>query len=181
MSDNKKNSTKSGGLTSIGGGRGRTPEGPTGPVDNVVDFTTARSQRNQDNRRAVERFFLGRMVDVICEIGGKAEFPLELVEVSETGCSFRITNEKRHLLPYDTAGKPLPLNTRFYFSSDSYLKVGLNIVNVTADIADGHQSVRVGCQVDPAFASSEAYRQFVRFMDEFAQHCSRDTKQVSAF
>lgn len=181
MSDNKKKSKKSGGLTSITGGRGTTPGDVTTPTDNVVDFSTVKAQRNQENRRAVERFFLGRMVDVICEVGGKAEFPLELVEVSETGCSFRLTQEKGKSLPRDAKGEITPLNTRFYFSGDSYLKVGLNVVNVTPDIAGGGHTIRLGCAVDPAFASSEAYRQFVRFMEIFATHCSRDTKQVSAF
>jgi hypothetical protein len=204
---NKKN-TKSGGLTSIPGGKsGSTPSGTGGNKNgnrrgggggngrdggndgnkptsngNVVDFTSVRAQRSMDNRRTFERFFMQHLVDVYCEINGAKEMlPVEMVEISESGCSFRVRAEKVELLPRDTTGAILPLQIRLYFSKDSYLRIGMSVVNSTRDIAANGQTTRFGCRVDETFASTEAYRQFARFMQLFANHAARDTKHASAY
>lgn len=205
-----KKTTKSGRLTSIKGGKGgggngisnghggnygngdgnsndhangntSEREAPTafGP-SKVIDFTSARAQRNLDNRRAVERFFLQHMIDVYCEIdGGQKQLPIEIVEVSETGCSFRLTVDKGTALPRDTTGALIPILARFYFSRDSYLRIGFSVINVTQEIGSQGKSMRYGCRVDETFASAEAYRQFARFMEQFARHAMRDAKQAS--
>ena len=192
---NKKN-TKSGGLKSIKGGKGgHHGEDPTVPNGNtieagptvlgpskVIDFASVRAQRNLDNRRNFERFVLRHMIDVYCEIdGGAQQLPLEIVEVSESGCSFRLPTDQGKVLPRDTMGEIVPLQFRFYFSRDSYLRVGLFVVNSTRDIGNGGSAIRFGCKIDESFASAEAYRQFVRFMEQFAKHALSDSKQVSGY
>lgn len=202
-----KKNTKSGGskLTSIKGGRGAGISDGTGttshddvdasfpngntitdtpigtPPSKVIDFSSARAQRNLDNRRHFERFFLQHMIDVHLETEGNQKTPIEIVEVSETGCSFRLSTEKAKTLPRDTAGELLPLHVRFYFSRESYLRVGFFAVNSTRDIGAGGNSVRFGCKVDESFASTEAYRQFARFMEQLAKHALRDARQVSGY
>lgn len=201
----KKNS-KSGGLTSIPGGKsGNSPTSTSGNKNgirrgggngrdggdgsdgtttngNIVDFISVRAQRSMDNRRTFERFFMQHLVDVYCEINGSKEMlPVEMVEVSETGCSFRVRAEKTEILPRDTTGKILPIQLRLYFSKDSYLRIGMTVVNATRDIAASGRTMRFGCRVDETFASTEAYRQFARFMQLFANHAARDTKHASAY
>ena len=194
----KKNTT-SGKLTSIKGGKGsgsshdgdgdsglpngNTTDGGahvTGP-HKVIDFTSARAQRNLDNRRNFERFFLQHIIDVYCEVDGGQKLPIEIVEVSESGCSFRISTDKSKSLPRDTTGEFIPLHVRFYFSRESYLRVGLFVINSTREVGSGSQSVRFGCKIDETFASAEAYRHFVRFMEQLAKNALRDTKQVSSY
>jgi hypothetical protein len=150
--------------------------------EKVIDLGSRRAQRNLDNRRAFERFFLDHLVEVVCEFdNGKEQVPLEVLEVSETGCSFRLPVEKSQLLPRDTTGAIVPIQLRLYFSRDSYLRVGFHVINATRDIGGGRNSLRFGCRVDETFASAEAYRQFVRFMEQFVRHAVRDTKQVSGY
>ena len=210
MSGNKKGTgttknTKTGAkLTSIRGGKGggdttdqprigsRTRTAPdadnfgntasTAPTGtNVVDFTSVRAQRSLDNRRTFERFFMQHIVDAYCELaGGREMVPLELVEVSETGCSYRIPSEKTSVLPRDTTGAILPIQMRLYFSKDSYLRIGMFVVNQARDIAHHGNSTRFGCRVDETFASSEAYRGFVRFMEQFSNHAARDAKHFGS-
>jgi hypothetical protein len=156
--------------------------GPVGtPPNKVIDFSSVRAQRNLDNRRNFERFFLQHMIDVYCEVDGNQKMPIEIVEISESGCSFRLSTERAKNLPRDTKGELIPVHVRFYFSKESYLRVGFFAVNSTRDIANGTQSVRFGCKVDESFASTEAYRQFARFMEGLAKHALRDTKQVSGY
>jgi hypothetical protein len=177
-----------------GGGSGKGG-GPTGrdfdsigntiqgaaPNGNVVDFTSARAQRNLDNRRVFERFFMQHMVDVYCEINGREMIPVEMVEISESGCSFRVPADKTEVLPRDTTGAIQPLNIRLYFSKDSYLRIGMSVVNSTRDIAHKGQAMRYGCRIDESYASTDAYRQFARFMAQFVAHAARDTKNVSSY
>jgi hypothetical protein len=159
-----------------------TPGATAGGNSKVIDLSTIRAQRNNDNRRTVERFFLQHMIDAYCEVGGgHQQLPIEIVEVSENGCSFRISPDKAKTLPRDGKGAIAPIAARLYFSRDSYLRIGLHVVNSTPEITSGGNTLRFGCRVDEAFASTEAYRQFVLFMEQFAKHCSRDSKQVSAF
>ena len=173
----------SGGLTSIpggksGGDRGFATDGPASKQ--VIDLGTVRAQRNLDNRRSVERYFLNHMIDAFCEVEGNQPLSVEIVDVSENGCSFRINAEKGKTLPRDASGAYAPIRAKFYFSSDSYLLIGLNVANVSPEIGGGGQNVRVGCQVDETFASSGAFRQFVRFIEAFSEACSRDTKHASS-
>ena len=188
MSDRKK--SRSGGLKSIPGGKSGKSGGGNGagtdatdPKANpfkILDFTAAKEHRTEENRRSVERYFMQHLVDVFCEIDGKEPLPIELVEISESGCSFRLVTEKVKILPKNSKGEFLPITTRVYFSKQSYLKVGFNIISSTADIGGGVQMTRFGCKVDEAFASSAVYSQFARFMESFAAHCCRDTKQIKS-
>jgi hypothetical protein len=176
-----KKDGKSGGLTSINGGKsGKTPTQDT-PTQRVIDLTQVRAQRNLDNRRTVERYFLHHMIDAVCEFDAGTQVPIEIVEVSEAGCSFRIPTSKSATLPRDAQGALRPIRAKFYFSRDSYLLVGLEVINSTPDIAGGGHTIRFGCKIDETFASTDAYRQFVRFLEAFCAAASRDTKQVSAF
>jgi hypothetical protein len=185
-----KKSGKSGGLKSIpggnsgriggdgtgnGGGDGpQDPTTPSTPISNVIDFTAIRAKRSQDNRRTVERYFLHHMVDAIVELEEGKELSLEIVEASESGCSFRLAANKIKLLPQGQ------IRTRFYFSRESYLLIGLDIVNSTPEIGTGVPATRFGCKVDSTFASTDAYIQFVRFVEAFSAAASRDSQHATA-
>jgi hypothetical protein len=170
-------------FTSIPGGRGKEEQTTAPPGSSkVIDLTSIRAKRNQESRRGVERFFMQTMIDAYCELeDDKVQLPIEIVEVSESGCSFRVSSEKSQALPKGKDGGYLPLPVRLYFSRDSFLRVNFDVINVTTDIAGGGQKLRFGCRLDTAFASSEVYCQFVRFVQTFAQHCGRDTKQFAAY
>lgn len=186
-----KKDKKSGGLTSIpgglsaGGGNGAGGDGNNvdnanatirGAEHHVIDLTTVRAQRSKDTQRNVERYFLHHMIDAFCEIEGEKPFSVEIIEASETGCSFRVHTETSKRFPRDASGALAPIRAKFYFSRDSYLLVGLNMVYITPEIGTGGQNVRIGCQLDEAFASTNAFRQFVRFIEAFSQTCMRDGK-----
>jgi hypothetical protein len=182
MSSMTKKTKGSGNLTSISGGRNGGDNTLTPQENNqVIDFAAVRAKKNLESRRSVERFFLQNMVDAYCELdGGKHLLPLDMVEVSENGCSFRLSADKREELPMGTNGNPATLSVRLYFSRDSFLRVGFQMMNVNPEIGTGGTpKLRFGCKLDEAFASSDAYRQFAKFMESFTNHASRETKWVS--
>lgn len=181
----------------IGGGAGGNGGGPTDTIDGnsaqssatrespskVIDFEAARAQRSNETRRSRERFFLSHMIEVYCEIeGGQKPFAIEVVEVSEDGCSFRLPIDQAKNLPRDASTVGIaPIQTRIYFSRDSYLRVGFEIVNSARDITARGSAIRYGCRLDGNYASAEAYRQFVRFMEQFAKHATSDDKKIHAY
>src|SRR5690606_25197086 len=58
--------------------------------DRVVDFKRIRSERLNEKRRKAERIFFNYLIGVYGIAEEDRLHPLELIEVSETGCSFQI-------------------------------------------------------------------------------------------
>ncbi len=150
---------------------------PSAPISNLIDLAQIRAQRNTENRRGMERFLIQQLVDVYCEQKNGDIFPIRLHEVSETGCSFSISDAVLSMLSVEND----QLAVRIYFSKDSYLRVGLDVLRIDAEIGTGGRTAkRVACKLDTGFASYEAYKQFVRFVAAYSQFGKQDSRQISA-
>jgi hypothetical protein len=144
---------------------------------NVVDFGQVRSQKLDEKRRRNERILFQNLLGVFCQVENASIRQLQLVDVSEDGCSF--------LLPFDTKN-PWPANSgelpiRLYFTQDTYLLVNVKIAHSRPCIEDGRRYVRYGCAVDQSTASYETYRQFVRFMKAYSEQAHQDSGKDTAF
>jgi hypothetical protein len=165
-------------LKSIPGGKAPSD----GPSDSsVVDLGAARDQRARENRRRVERYFLDRLVEVFCEMAGRNEpYAVRLDEVSQAGCSFSLTREAADTLPKAPDGGYLPIEAKIYFSKESFVRVGFRVTSVSPELRSQGRSMRVGCELDPAFSAAEAFVQFVRFIEAYSAHCGTDVKRAGS-
>jgi hypothetical protein len=146
-------------------------------IRQVVDFTQAREARMEEKRRKAERIFFKNLLSVYCVVGNHQMRPIELIEVSEDGCSFQVPFDPKD--PWPNRDDELPI--RFYFSQDTYIPLNLKIENSRPSIENGTRYVRFGCSVDKSLSSYAAFEQFVRFLKLYSEHAHKDMGDVSVF
>jgi hypothetical protein len=103
--------------------------------------------------------------------------PIELIEVSDDGCSFQVPFDPNS--PWPTDLKELPI--RLYFSQDTYVSVMLKIQNSKPSIDNGVRYTRYGCAIDKTVSSYPAYSGFVNFLKLYSEHAHKDMGDVSVF
>ena len=143
----------------------------------VVDFTEVREKKLEEKRRTTERIFFKHLLSVYSVAENSKMRPIELVDVSEEGCSFQIPFDAENPWPTDTHNMSL----RLYFSQDTYLEVQVKIMNSRPSIENGARYVRFGCAVDKATASYAAFQQFVKFLALYSEHAHKDMGNVTVF
>jgi hypothetical protein len=137
----------------------------------VVDFNRKRAEKLEDKRRKTERIFLRNLIGVYSVIGDRTMKPIEIIDLSEEGCSFQVPFDPKALWPAETTEIPI----RMYFSGDTYIPMILRVQNSTSTIGEGGaRFVRYGCSVDTSLQSYQVYREFVRFMRLYSEHAHRD-------
>lgn len=137
----------------------------------IIRLSDVRSRKRDSERREVERYFLREMIQAFCAFDSPGEpsrlFPIELLEASETGFSFRVPYEMQDKLPGDS-------KLRIYFSRDTYLYIGFAIENSAPMVDQGRKFMRYGCSVDQTFSSYPAYQQLIRFVGAYIEMSKRD-------
>ena len=146
----------------------------------LIDFSEAREQKMNEKRRKAERIFFQQLLNVFCESSAdeKGLKPVDLVEVSEDGCSLQAPFEPNNSWPKDLTQ---PLNLRLYFSQDTYLPVHLKIENSRPCIDQGTRLIRYGCSIDKTTSAYLAYQQFVRFLKLYSEHAHKDQGHTTVF
>jgi hypothetical protein len=145
--------------------------------NHIVDFNEARAQKLEEKRRKTERIFFKHLLSVYSVTGGNGMFPIELIDVSEDGCSFQIPFDPAKPWPTDSNDVPL----RLYFSQDTFMEVRMQIQNSRPCIENQARYVRFGCSVDKTTSAYPAYQQFVRFLKSYAEHAHKDKGDVTVF
>ena len=143
----------------------------------VIDFSEVRAQKLEEKRRTTERIFFKHLLSVYSVVGNGTMCAIEVVEVSEEGCSFQVPYDPEK--PWPTTSDEIPL--RLYFSQDTYLEVHVKIQNSRPAISGHNRFVRFGCSVEKSSASYAAYQNFVRFLKTYTELAKRDTGDVSVF
>jgi hypothetical protein len=146
-------------------------------VAQVVDFEDVKQARMEEKRRKTERIFFKNLLSVYCVVGTSHMRPIEIIDVSEDGCSFQVPFDGRQ--PGFQNAEELTL--RLYFSQDTYVPCIFRIQNARSAIVDGKRFHRYGCSVDKTVQSYPAYQQFVRFLEAYGEHAHRDKGDVSVF
>ena len=145
--------------------------------ERVVDFTQVREKRLEEKRRRTERIFFKNLISVYSVTGPSDAHPIELIEMSEEGCSFQTPFDTQN--PWPTQSDQVPI--RLYFSRDTFLEIFVKIQNSRASIENGKRYTRYGCAIDKEVSSYPAYQAFVRFLGLYAEQAHRDMGDVSAF
>jgi hypothetical protein len=144
----------------------------------VVDFNQKRAEKLEDKRRKTERIFFQNMIGVYSVIGDRSMRPIEILDVSEEGCSFQVPFDAKNPWPAETVEIPI----RMYFSADTYIPVMLRVQNSTATIGEGGaRYVRYGCSVDKSTQTYGVFREFVRFLTLYSEQAHRDQGGGSVF
>ena len=145
----------------------------------VVDFNQVKEKHLEEKRRRTERIFFKNLIGVYSVIGQGKMQPVDLVDISEDGCSFQIPLNLRNPSPWPQKSKELPL--RLYFSQDTYLEIFARIVNSRPSIEKNRRYVRYGCEIDKTVKSYAVYQLFVQFLKQYAVHAHRDLGNATAF
>jgi hypothetical protein len=143
----------------------------------VIDFTEVRAQKLEEKRRKTERIFFKHLLSVYSVVGDSNMCPIELIDVSEDGCSFQVPYDPTRPWPADSKDVPL----RLYFSQDTYLEIRCRIQNSRPSIENNTRYVRYGCAIDTSTAAHAAYSQFVRFLRAYSENAHRDKGDVTVF
>jgi hypothetical protein len=147
------------------------------PENRVVDFNQAREQRLEQKRRRTERILFRNLVSVYSMSEDSKPFPVDLIEVSEDGCSFQVLADA----PTSSLVKKDEIPLRIYFSQDTYLEVFAKIKNSRPSIEKNRRYVRYGCEIAKNVKSYAAYQLFVQFLKQYVVHAHRDLGSASAF
>ncbi len=145
--------------------------------ERVIDFNEVRAQRLDEKRRKTERIFFKHLLSVYSVLGNSEMCPIELVDISEHGCSFQVPYDPARPWPKDLNEVPL----RLYFSQDTYLEIHVKIQNSRPAIERNTSFMRYGCSIDQTTGSYNAYQQFVKFLELYAEHSHKDLGDVTVF
>jgi hypothetical protein len=143
----------------------------------VVDFNEARELRLEQKRRRTERILFRNLVSVYSMDENSKPFPVDLIEISETGCSFQVLADA----PTSSLIKKQEIPLRIYFSQDTYLEIFAKVMNSRASIEKNRRYVRYGCEIDKSVKSYTTYRLFVQFLKQYSIDAHRDLGNTTAF
>ncbi len=149
----------------------------SGGSEQVIDFKEVRAQKLEEKRRTNERVFFKRLLSVYSVATKDQMFPVDLIEVSEQGCSFQVPFDPHKPWPNDMTQFPI----RLYFSQDSFLEIYVQVQNSRPAIENHNRFLRLGCAVDRTATSYPAYQAFVRFLKQYAEHAQNDPGNTSIF
>lgn len=158
---------------------GRSINGDDSDFQHVVDFNNVREQRLAEKRKNTERIFFRNLISVYSMIGKNKMFPIELIDVSEDGCSFQVPHEADGKDMIKVSSSEIPI--RLYFSQDTYLEIHVRIQNSRQYLDNSGRYIRYGCTVDQQLKSYPVYQQFVRFLKLYSEHAHKDMGDVSVF
>lgn len=144
----------------------------------VVDFNQAREQKLEEKRRKNERIFFNQLLGVYTVVGDGKIMPIELIDVSEDGCSFQVSFNANNPWPRNGT-EDIPL--RLYFSQDTYLEIRVRVQNSRPFIDDRGRFTRFGCSVDTTTSAYPAYQQFVKFLKLYSEAAHKDLGGATVF
>lgn len=145
--------------------------------ETVVDFNQIREKKLEEKRRKNERVFFRQLLGMYCVTGNNELKAIDLVDVSEDGCSFQVPHDQ--VMPWPRNDDPITI--RLYFSQETYLPITVKIRHSRECIEEGRRHLRYGCSLEPGIASHETYRQFVRFLKLLAENAHKDHNGVTFF
>ncbi len=174
----KKDGVKKNPLRVIDGGK---------PADSVVSLTSERNKRGNENRRQLERHFTTYWINTFIEMPSSSESETKnelnsvtMSDLSEDGCAFSILEQS---VPFFKALQENQQTFRLQlgFSQDTFIVVGFQVANIIQAMDHSTKPYRVGCRLDPSFAATPAYRQFIRFLAAYSGACVTTKAKASSF
>ena len=149
----------------------------TSDKENIIDFISVRKEKIAKKRRKTERLFLKNILNINCVTSEYKARSVEIVDISEDGCSFRIPLDVK--CPWPTKRDGLTL--RFYFSKSTFLPISLSIKHSTPLIQNGVKYIKNGCSIDKSMSSYNTFKQFVNFLKLYSENAHIGHGKATAF
>ena len=149
----------------------------TSDKENVIDFVSARKEKIAKKKRKTERLFLKNVLDINCVSSEDIARSVEIVDISEDGCSFKVPLDVKD--PWPTKRDELTL--RLYFSKSTFLPISLSIKHSTPLIQNGVKYVKYGCSIDKSMSSYSTFKQFVNFLKLYSENAHIGHGKITAF
>lgn len=143
----------------------------------IIDFKSAQQEKLEEKRRKNQRIIFKNMLGVYGVTGDEKLKSIELLDLSDTGISFRVPFKADNLWPTDSS----ELTIRLYFTQDTYIPLRVKIQNSKSMIEDGIKYTRYGCLIEKSSSSFEAYKKFVEFMKAYSTESYSDQGGVQVF
>jgi hypothetical protein len=139
----------------------------------VVHLHEIREAKIEAEKRRAERYHLNDLTEIYCLVGGVSPIPVELLELSRTGCSFRIREE---LLKFVAKDSP-ELCLEFLFTRNTRIRIGVFVRSRLHQIDKDTSYLRFGCELNQQFASYKTYIRFVSFVQAIAEYHALNTPE----
>lgn len=144
----------------------------------VIDFGKVREKRIEEKRRQYERVLFKNVLGAYGVAEGEGLRAIELVDVSATGMSFQLPSYSKNL---DGLKVGKEMIFRLYFSEDTYIPMGIKILNRRPCIENGNTYERFGCAIDTNMQSYGTYKTFVEFLTKYAESAHQDKGDLKLF
>lgn len=143
----------------------------------IIDFKSAQHDKLEEKRRKNQRIIFRNMMGVFALTGDDKLKSIELIDLSDTGVSFRVPFNAEKPWPTDSSD----LTIRLYFTQDTYIPLRVKVQNSKSMIEEGIRYTRYGCSVDQKMASYATYQKFVEFMKAYSTESYQDQGGVQVF
>lgn len=140
----------------------------------VIDLSQIREKKLIQKRRQTERIFFQNFVSVYSVKNAKEILPIEMIDVSEEGCSFQIPYHPDQKWPQQSSN----ITLRFYFNSESYIEILANIQYSKPSIIQSKRYIRFGCSIDQTTQSYPTYEHFIKFLKLYAETSRPESGQT---
>jgi hypothetical protein len=141
--------------------------------NNVVDFQSKRKDAIEKKKRQFERFLFDDFLGCFAEVDDNGtNFPVKLVNVSETGCKVETPwNPNTH----KSLSQMEDLTLRVYFTKKSFIPLVMTIARSEEVVnEDGTVHMQYGCEFDESLPGFQAWKSFVDFIGKYAEFSSFD-------
>jgi hypothetical protein len=140
----------------------------------IINLNQFRNRKQEEKKRKTERIFFHNLVGVYGVVNSGKMVPVELIDVSDAGLGIQIPYQSERTWPTESSDVTL----RLYFSEDSFMEIGVSVMNSRPTIENGNRYHRYGCAVDPNHRSYPAWTQFVGFLRAYSDVSERDTGNI---
>ena len=144
-------------------------------TDRIIDFGKVRQEKLEEKRKDTERVFFNNLINVCTLTNNSHPRPIDLIDVSEEGCSFQIPYDQKNI--WSESADEIPI--RLYFSQNTYLEIHVKIQNSTPCIDKNSRYIRFGCTVAKELSSYNTYQTFVRFLKLYSENAHTERRQSS--
>ena len=140
----------------------------------IINLSQFRNRKQEEKKRKTERIFFHNLVGVYGVVNSGKMVPVELIDVSDDGLGIQVPYNSEKNWPTESTDVTL----RLYFSEDSYMEIGVSVVNARPTIENGSRYFRYGCAVDPTHRSYVAWTNFVGFLRAYSDVSEKDTGNI---
>ena len=134
----------------------------------LVQISDLRKEKQESLKRDYERVLFKHLLGCYTVFEKKGLRAAEMVDISKSGCSFRIPME------YGTYSLGEEIDFRFYFSNSTYLPAKITVKRAAKVEENGYTYMQYGCVFDKTLSSHAAIEHFVDFVQAYAENAKED-------